>query len=395
MSNERQREQQQITSSTSPMSHHEIAADATLDAVPNMASIIQRAKKDPHTLSQLDVIRLQHSVGNRAVRQLLSSSTNKPVTVQRDDSNTNIHNGDHGVIQRVVTKEKWGKGFRWKSSNTNKYYGSKEKAVEEDSKVLPTIGDKRKSMEVGITDVDDGDGEERKDNRDERKYSREEEERDVVEQVEKRPRRIKKVSLQALDTHFQRPTYTKETAHRNAGGKKSTAILGPNSNKDMGTDADSSLPAAIGSARGKYPEHHFKAGHLVNADFYGTGLFSSNLTILTAAANRNMQSFDNDIKHAVGYLKRLYEALSEEYVDISKLTYGIHISVEVSDEKWGNDYPDNCIAKRVTCVASVYGGVDLTSFNLSESRQNDLTLYVNLINAFINRANSAGNIDNE
>jgi hypothetical protein len=174
-------------------------------------------------------------------------------------------------------------------------------------------------------------------------------------------KKVKVDPLSVLPTHFDGPHYRIDANwHSHAGGSHSSAILGPNSLRGMGTDAKSNLPKAIGKARKVYPLDFFKAGHLLNADFYGDGKDSKNLTILNAVANTRMQSFDNRIKEAVQGLAALYTTLAREVkIDISPIRFGVFIDVKVASEKWGDNYPDNCIAKKLSCSASIYRKQDV------------------------------------
>lgn len=231
----------------------------------------------------------------------------------------------------------------------------------------------------------------------------------------RRSKRQKKNHLQQVPKYFKDPCYTWER-NRNAGGKKSTAILGPNSLSGMGTDANSKLPSGIEKARGKYKQCFFKAGHLLNADFGGDGKDGRNLTILTATANTFMTSFDNNIKKAVEKLEKLYESVvnnlfSNEY-NLAKLKYGIQVTIEVSEEKWGAQIPDSYIAKSVKCKAEITGERSLdnliqevTSF-AKKSQNEDLVKRIKQteqeiknikknINSYVQKANQRGDITNK
>lgn len=156
----------------------------------------------------------------------------------------------------------------------------------------------------------------------------------------------------------------------------------------MGSDANSSLPAAIIRARSDYGLK-FKAGHLLNAEFYGSGEDSANLTILTPSANTSMTAFDNPIKQAVADLERLYLLLSNNNIDIRDINYGIAVSITVSARKWGRNYPDNCIATGVTCRAAISGlaSLDATARGLTTDIRGRIV-------DLIGQANAAGDIDN-
>ena len=174
---------------------------------------------------------------------------------------------------------------------------------------------------------------------------------------ERSSKRKKRVPLSVVPEYFRDPAYIFDTRNL-GGGRRSTAILGPNSLRDMGSDADSHRPPAILSARNKYPECNFKAGHLLNADFGGDGTDSRNLTILSARGNSNHKGFDNPVKNALQALLRLYKHLSDSYVNIRDLRYGIEVSIEVSSDKWGDQAPDYFICNYLECSAEVWGNFD-------------------------------------
>ena len=163
----------------------------------------------------------------------------------------------------------------------------------------------------------------------------------------------------------------------------------------MGSDAKSTLPQAIVSARAAHGIV-FKAGHLLNADFFGNGEDSSNLTILTPSANTSMTAFDNPIKSAVAELERLYLLLSHNRVEISQIEYGITVTITVSAGKWGRAYPNNCIATRVTCEAEISGADDLDSAldALEPTERDEATAIQGRIADLIGQANASGDIDN-
>ncbi|HEU0048669.1 MAG TPA: hypothetical protein VFQ43_13820, partial [Nitrososphaera sp.] len=163
--------------------------------------------------------------------------------------------------------------------------------------------------------------------------------------------------MQDLGPHFDLPSYTSESGKR-AGGKVSHVVLSPSQHLavGMGSDANSQLPNAIATARQTYPQAYFKAGHLLNADLGGDGKDPSNLTILTATANSQMTAFDNPVKYALLGLYNLYKELHKDTtLDLSQFNYGIKVEIRVSDEKWGTNYPDNCIAQRIRCFATMEG----------------------------------------
>lgn len=170
-----------------------------------------------------------------------------------------------------------------------------------------------------------------------------------------RPSRRRRVRVSDLPVYFSAPAYTPSTSRR-AGGRYSSATLGPNGYSSRGTDADSSLPSAITSARSAY-NISFKAGHLLNADFGGNGRESANLTILTPRANAIMRGFDDPLKNAMTTLRSAYEDLSRLYLPIGELRYGIKIEVSTSgpDYVWGTDSPAKYISSYIRCSATILG----------------------------------------
>ncbi|MCK9485551.1 MAG: hypothetical protein M0R73_02450 [Dehalococcoidia bacterium] len=154
--------------------------------------------------------------------------------------------------------------------------------------------------------------------------------------------------------YFAGPEY-QAMENQAAGGAHSRATLGPDALLGMGSDANASLPAAIRDARAKYPEMNFKAGHLLNADFGGNGDEAANLTILTAQANAAHKGFDNPVKRAVDALRKAYEAMWDDGIDISGEQIGIAVSIQVGGGAWGDDYPDNCIFNELRCTATLVG----------------------------------------
>jgi len=142
------------------------------------------------------------------------------------------------------------------------------------------------------------------------------------------------------------------------GCKRAEVTIGPRAGvpADMGTDAEGILPRVLGDAKVLYG-NNFKSGHAVNADFGGSGVDYKNLTCLTNSANGQQNAFDGPIRRARGVLQHAYEAINHgkpQAADFLKnLGYGIKIVITMSDETWGDDYPDNCISTEMTCSAEV------------------------------------------
>lgn len=149
-----------------------------------------------------------------------------------------------------------------------------------------------------------------------------------------------------------------------AGGVHSWAVLGPDALVGMGTDANPRLPPGIDTVRRTYPQATFYAGHLLNADFGGSGQDPRNLTILTSAANTSHKAFDNPVKRAVEELRRVYEYMYDDGIDIagelqaSGGTLGIRVDVETDGASWGSSGPDRWVSNGLVCTARVTGSVD-------------------------------------
>ncbi len=203
------------------------------------------------------------------------------------------------------------------------------------------------------------------------------------------------INVQSLPCHIEAPSYKRESIM--TGGKYSKAILGPNSLLSRNTDADQKLPKGIVSARNKYPKANFKAGHLLNAVFFGDGKDSKNLTILTHSANVQMNSFDGSIKEAVRQLKIIYEKLSSNCVDIRKLKYGIKVEISPSAKKWGTEPPDSYITESVSCKATVAGDNNVAALlnGLSPRDSQEAKKIMGIIKVQVSKANSKGNINNK
>ncbi|MFH8974264.1 DUF4157 domain-containing protein [Streptomyces sp. NPDC017890] len=210
-----------------------------------------------------------------------------------------------------------------------------------------------------------------------------------------RPARRHRVDVNSLPSYFEDPTYRMTSSK--AGGDWSTATLGPNGLFDMGTDADSSLPRAIRKARDSYGIN-FKAGHLLNAEFGGTGRHAANLTILTPTANRLHQSFDNPVKSAVRRLRRVYELMADMYLPVNELDYGISVSVSVSQTKWDSGSPGKYITTQLHCQADVTGLTSVMDMLLEAYQEgiNTQAVYavIDEIQNYVNIANSNNIIPN-
>lgn len=206
-------------------------------------------------------------------------------------------------------------------------------------------------------------------------------------------------ALKGVKRFFRGPSY-QAAKNSKAGGVHSQAILGPEAFTGAGTDANSNLPSAIKDARNSYSQTKFIAGHLLNADFGGDGKDAKNLTILTSQANSNHKNFDNPLKQAGAELKKAYEALWNDGIDISKVQIGIEVSVKTGSATWGSAYPDNCIFTELQCSAKLYGNTKLkcndtknqTAFDRAISQIEQLTAKANNTKVVKNPQPSLGTV---
>lgn len=209
-----------------------------------------------------------------------------------------------------------------------------------------------------------------------------------------RPSRRKKVTPGQYP-NFPAPTYTLGTSSA-MGGVHSYATLGPNSYIAMGSASNPLLPSGIASARTKYPSSCFKAGHLLNAEFRGSGFQAANLTILSSSGNSAHKNFDNNVKHALSYLKKAYDQLRDLYVDILLLDFGIEVDIQVSTAKWGTTVPDSHICKFLVCTAQLVNVphwsnlADTDGNTIDVSGDVQLNTYLNLLTIYVNTANLNG-----
>jgi len=146
------------------------------------------------------------------------------------------------------------------------------------------------------------------------------------------------------------------------GCKSAEVVLGPLvgwPEPQPGTDAVVIWPEAITDVRKHIDDskHHWKSGHVINADFGGYGGSDENMTCLTSSANTQQTAFDNNVKKARMYLHKFYTALRDKGMKQSSyfasLKYGIKVSIELSDETWGDAYPWNCVSKTMTLDAEI------------------------------------------
>ncbi|GAB1640081.1 hypothetical protein [Krasilnikovia sp. MM14-A1259] len=181
-----------------------------------------------------------------------------------------------------------------------------------------------------------------------------------------------------------------------AGGCASTVTLGPgaaNSTSGSAT-AGTSIPQALDDIRAAYPAKAFVAGHLINADLGGSGVVATNLTALTSAANSAHKNFDNQIKYALNALRQTYQYLFDRGVDITPLTFGIHVSVETSGDYWGDDYPDSCITTQLNCEADLVNVLDLDELVDNAEHRRTAQQLVDQVTAYVDAANQTDTVPN-
>lgn len=197
------------------------------------------------------------------------------------------------------------------------------------------------------------------------------------------------------------PAYT-PADRTGAGGRLSTATLGPSANHSTNSKAKSSALPVIAPANAAYPQYHFKTGHLLNEVFGGAGDDADNLTILTISANGLHDNFDGNIKDAVEQLWKAYIALSKVGIDVTQLGYGIQVSIATTGSYWSDDttVPEYYICTGLVCTAAIVGtpsdallatAIKVTGYQerLKEAR----TAMANVL-AFVNAANAGGNVPN-
>jgi hypothetical protein len=145
------------------------------------------------------------------------------------------------------------------------------------------------------------------------------------------------------------------------GCQRAEVTIGPGAGvpADMGTNAQAEFPRVLAYAIERYGRN-FKSGHAINADFAKlAGSDYRNLTCLTNSANGQQNAFDNPIRKARVILQHAYEAINKGVPRdpnfLKDLGYGIKIVITMSDEAWGDDFPENCISEMMVCEAEVVG----------------------------------------
>ena len=191
---------------------------------------------------------------------------------------------------------------------------------------------------------------------------------------------------------FDGPSYT-SSGILEAGGKRSSATLGPHALISVNSDANSSLPSYIVAARKKYPDSYLKAGRLLNAQFGGDGNDANNLTILSASGNANHRAFDNKVVEAITSLRKAYYVLWQDDIDIINVLVGIEVVISVSiDEPWDGETQ---IFSKLSCGARVGQWSTIPQEMEDDKLRNEFISYMNEVVDLCNEANSNGTITNE
>jgi len=129
-----------------------------------------------------------------------------------------------------------------------------------------------------------------------------------------------------IPRYIESPVWGGHTAY--GGGSSVQAILGPAAARDVnrGQTTLPNTPTVMGRLRELYPASSIIAGHLLNANWGGTG-GAHNITPLTSAANSAHKTIENRITNALGVMDRHLER------NPSPMHYGISYEVTVSTER--------------------------------------------------------------
>ncbi|WP_141316484.1 hypothetical protein [Streptomyces spinoverrucosus] len=213
----------------------------------------------------------------------------------------------------------------------------------------------------------------------------------------RRSSRARKAPLNFTDKYWQffgdLPSY-RVNEHQNAGGRHSSAILGPGAGLGKGSDSVGDKPQAIQAIKKKYPGTTFISGHLLNADFGGDGKDHKNLTVLTSTGNANHKKFDEPIKKALMQLRTAYQAMNELGIDVKAIRYGIKVDIEVTGKEWGDTYPNNCIFKSLTCKAKVVNDDKALAELVPHKNREKADAAITAVQHLVDEANANGEIAN-
>jgi len=141
-----------------------------------------------------------------------------------------------------------------------------------------------------------------------------------------------------------------------------------------GSDAQSTIPAAIVDIKGLFPGESFISGHVINAEFGGQGADPGNQTILTTGAN-SQHHFDESVKSAWQKMTKAWEEMyrfaidsaGRKYMDELRGKWAIEITGTVDANSWYDHYktdvslkthpnmtksdPLNCVTTQVVFTA--------------------------------------------
>jgi hypothetical protein len=112
-----------------------------------------------------------------------------------------------------------------------------------------------------------------------------------------------------------------------------------------GSDAQSTIPAAIVDIKGLFPGESFISGHVINAEFGGDGADPGNQTILTTGAN-SQHHFDESVKSAWQKMTKAWEEMyrfaqgpaGRKYMNDLRGKWAIQITGTVDAVSWYDRY---------------------------------------------------------
>lgn len=175
------------------------------------------------------------------------------------------------------------------------------------------------------------------------------------------------------------------------GGEHSYATMGPDGLLSRDSDANSKLPDHITQARLDYPNSYLVAGHLLNAQFGGSGTDADNITILSSKGNSNHKKFDQPVKDAMLNLRKAYELLWKDFVDLEEINLGIYVSVKVDT---GTPWPwEDQVFSGLICEAELKNDNDIDNSDNHEHHDAYRSKVAD-VQADLTKANNSSKIDN-
>ncbi|MBI3231148.1 MAG: hypothetical protein HYZ45_13550 [Burkholderiales bacterium] len=144
--------------------------------------------------------------------------------------------------------------------------------------------------------------------------------------------------------YFAEPIWGPEDASRGGSGTSMWVILGPHA-LDTGLGSTTSYTSiydcmtALNSQNFKILKNgqkkgYWVAGHLLNDNLGGSGVFDSNLTPLTQTANKQHSGFEGWIKNAIEVAKSREKNYKDDYI------FGVEYEVIVHDHFGDEFFPD-------------------------------------------------------